>query len=888
MSQPLPLTNGGTTTIDSFVRELARAPDVAPFGGEGGADVLPVVDASHYILEGECGRGGLGRVLRASDGRLGRPVAIKELISPTADASARFVREATITGRLQHPGIIPIYEAGRWPGGKPFYAMKLVEGRTLADLLHDARTPQRRLELLPNVLAVAEAMAYAHSRKVIHRDLKPSNVLVGAFGETVVIDWGLAKDLSQPPTDNAIEPAAGSPRGQPGDTCEGARLGTPAYMAPEQAAGSALDARADVYALGAILYELLAGAPPHVGTDLSSLFRRIAAGEWVPLRARVPTAPLDLVSIVDKAMAPEAGDRYPSAIELADDLRRFQAGRLVAAHRYTPGQLLARALHRHRTLALVAGSLVALLMALSVYGVQRILRERDLARRQRAAAESLVDFALVDLRDQLTKVGRLDPLLGLGKEVGLYYSRLEKALPDLDDDGRRRRSQAFEVLGDVQDARGEHALAVDAYRAGLVLREELMRRPQAPREARLDTARLYIRVAQSLTDVRDDDALAAVEHAQLLLEPVTNERLDATYAELVGEALAQTGDLLLKRDELDLSEAAYERAIDVQELSRDSTDPRVRIILSRCQERLGVVQQKRGNFERALHHFRASLDVCQKLAAEENTPRYRSLLEQAYSKLGSTFEAAGRLAEAQKEYRRALDIDLQLVALDPTNVGWLHGLVAGYSNLGTLLLRLKDLDGAEKAFAEQYRAIDRVARTDEKNMRWQRNLAVALSKLGQVKFDRGNLSGAQADYQRMVEILAKVLNAAPDDAKTRQYLSIAHSYVSELCLARGDRQGGLAAAQAMVDLVKDRAGADNVAFSKVLAVGYGQVASAHTHPGGDRGAAEASLRQAISILEGLRSQGRLDAEGAEHLAEVQQQLNALVAPPESRSVKAQR
>src|SRR5687768_2580360 len=130
---PLPPTGGDMTTVDSFVRDLARAPDVAPFGGAANADLLPVVDASHYTIEGECGRGGLGRVLRALDGRFGRSVAIKELISPTADASARFVREATITGRLQHPGIIAVYEAGRWHGGKPFYAMKFVDGRTLAN-----------------------------------------------------------------------------------------------------------------------------------------------------------------------------------------------------------------------------------------------------------------------------------------------------------------------------------------------------------------------------------------------------------------------------------------------------------------------------------------------------------------------------------------------------------------------------------------------------------------------------------------------------------------------------------------------------------------------------------------------------------------------------------
>src|SRR6185369_1345869 len=162
-------------------------------------------DPARYDILGEHGRGGLGRVSRARDRELGRDVAIKELIARSHVSEVRFLREALITARLEHPGIVPVHEAGRWPDGTPFYAMKLVAGRPLRDLIAERPTVDERIGLLHHVIAVADAIAYAHGCNIIHRDLKPSNVIVGDFGETIVIDWGLAKGLSV----DAEEPASG-------------------------------------------------------------------------------------------------------------------------------------------------------------------------------------------------------------------------------------------------------------------------------------------------------------------------------------------------------------------------------------------------------------------------------------------------------------------------------------------------------------------------------------------------------------------------------------------------------------------------------------------------------------------------------------------------------
>jgi len=157
---------------------------------------LAVVDPIVFEMSEELARGGMGRVAKARDRRLGRDVAIKEVLSATLDA--RFAREVAITAQLQHPAIVPIYEAGRWPDGSAFYAMRLVSGGTLAAAIAKTETLEDRLALLPHVIALTDALAYAHANRIIHRDLKPGNVLVGEFGETVVIDWGLAKDLSMP------------------------------------------------------------------------------------------------------------------------------------------------------------------------------------------------------------------------------------------------------------------------------------------------------------------------------------------------------------------------------------------------------------------------------------------------------------------------------------------------------------------------------------------------------------------------------------------------------------------------------------------------------------------------------------------------------------------
>jgi serine/threonine protein kinase len=339
-----------TTALQQGSSRRTPSPGPAPTAVRTTAPMVPRTGAERYVLDKQIGTGGMGRVFSGRDLRLGRTVAIKMLRTQDAALARRFEREVRLAARLQHPGVVPVYDAGFWPSGEPFLVMKLVLGQSLARVVKDADTREDRLALLPNVIAAAEAIAYAHDQSIVHRDLKPSNILVGAFGETVVLDWGLAKDLrAQEAPDRDIPGTTASAGIQPvgGDTAVGAVVGTPSYMSPEQAAGKPIDLRTDVYALGAILYYVLTGTAPQPANTNPPGRAPAASGKLVPLGTLEPRLPSDLLAVVDKAIAIEPARRYPSAFELAEDLKRFTGGQLVAARSYSPFARAGRFVEHH-------------------------------------------------------------------------------------------------------------------------------------------------------------------------------------------------------------------------------------------------------------------------------------------------------------------------------------------------------------------------------------------------------------------------------------------------------------------------------------------------------------------------------------------------------------
>ena len=291
-------------------------------------DALPGLD--RYELHDELGRGGMGIVYRAVDRELGREVAIKVLNAATAGIAERLRQEARILGRLEHPGILPIHDIGTLADGRLFYVMKLVRGERLDRYAaRDLSLPER----LRIVDRLCDALAFAHTRGVIHRDVKPENVMIGAFGEVLVLDWGVAKVRDE-------QPAAASGASASSGTQHGTVLGTPGYMAPEQAAGHTdVDERADVYAIGAILTFL------------------------------VPEAPRALKAIAAHACEAEPSRRYPSVAAVAADVKRYAAGLPVAAYREGLVERAGRVARRHRTpILLVAAYLLMRIILLLVAG----------------------------------------------------------------------------------------------------------------------------------------------------------------------------------------------------------------------------------------------------------------------------------------------------------------------------------------------------------------------------------------------------------------------------------------------------------------------------------------------------------------------------------------
>jgi WD40 repeat protein len=390
--------NDRTATLQPRTSALQLAAEPAPtLEADDPSDIqLPVDDPNRYEQICEHARGGLGRIVRAVDRRLGRTVAVKELLRRDDWHEARFVREALITARLEHPGIVPVHEAGRWPNGDPYYVMKLVEGRTLKELMASHQTPRERLGLLQHLIAVADAVGYAHSEGVVHRDVKPSNVIVGSFGETIVVDWGLARDCKRDLAEPSEEMLA---EGSGVSTISGKVVGTPAYMAPEQARGELVDARADVYAIGAVLYELLAGKAPHHDQTPKAMLDRVIAGPPPPLVIIAPTVPRELADIIAKAMARVPQDRYANATLLAEDLRAFQTGKLVSAHSYTTWQLVRKKLALHRGVVAVALASAVALGAVGVESVRKVVAERDIAQGERGRAESAAQSAEAKQRE---------------------------------------------------------------------------------------------------------------------------------------------------------------------------------------------------------------------------------------------------------------------------------------------------------------------------------------------------------------------------------------------------------------------------------------------------------------------------------------------------------
>jgi serine/threonine protein kinase/Tfp pilus assembly protein PilF len=521
---------------------------------------VPPSGFSRYRIDGEIGHGGMGVVFRAWDFALERAVAMKVLhdfIDEDDGFAARFVEEAQVAARLQHPAIVPIYDVGINDAGKLYFTMKLVEGTTLSEVVARARAGgddargYTRFRLLETFREICGAIAYVHEHGIVHRDLKPNNVMLGSHGEVQVMDWGLAKMMGGAgagegrslPRLQAAHAASlvhgSSPTTDRADTVAGTVMGTPAYMSPEQVRGeSAVSPRWDVYALGGILHHVLTGrAPEAAGTRRGAAEER--AGGLAPPRSIDPTIPRELEAICMRALFPTPEARYPTARALADDVQAFLEQRPVAAfHESFPQRAWKWARRRRRAVAGVGLALVVVAGAAVVARGAAARATLDRARADAGAAEDTFARARRTLQaahlDPAALRAERDRLLGLGMSA-LEAAQATSALAPKDEAARRGTFDAALGLGEVALEDQQWGLAASAFERARDTHVDDARALVAVEEVERARTRIADAHAKTVADVldrarsggldRDDEYQDALFTLVGISEPATVEAL---------------------------------------------------------------------------------------------------------------------------------------------------------------------------------------------------------------------------------------------------------------------------------------------------------------------------------------------------------------------------
>ena len=848
---------------------VGRGHDAAAHESERDLAALWAANPEQYVIVGELARGGMGRVLEARDVRHGRRIAIKMLLSRRAAAAERFVREARITARLQHPSIVTLYEAGRWPSGEPYLALELVAGRPLRDVVAETRTLAERLELLPHVVAVADAIAYAHDEGVIHRDLKPSNVLVGAFGETVVIDWGLARELDRPADDvlasddDAMDSAPSSQL-----TVAGRTIGTPCYMPPEQARGEPVDASADVYALGAMMHHVFSGEPPYAEIPSERVLASVLAGPPRRLSALVPELPPELATLVEKAMARAPRDRYASAEDLARELKRYAAGQRVAAHSYTLPALARRFIERHRATLGVASVLLAALAVGGVIGVRRIAIERDRAEAARVAAERqrdgsahLVDFMLVDLRARLSQIGRLDVLATAAGEVEAYYASGAAGKPDPSTLGRH--GAALTAIGQIDETRGDASAARRKFETAL----DLAARAQALEPGNVDALALIAnaRALLSALDLHEgklDDAASertsarSAVRALLLAHPA-----DARFRMLSAEVELATAWVDVQRGDLDAADAAWLGAIDElgRALALEPTHEGAKVALVQAWSASSDSARVRGRLDLALERVERALAADEATSHGPADHASRGRHAQLQQEQGSLLLELHRTAEALVKLRDASDTLQALTRHDPSNLVWLKGQSLAESDVCRAVGGLGDSSDARAHCATAVASAERLVELQHGAAQTRFQLALQLRRLGAVDLERGDPVGAAVSYVRCRDLFAALVDESPNNTSAMLFLAKSQRSLGAALLAQhrlGDAESSAHAGIAMARSLLHASPAN--AIAQVVLAALHELDGAIAAARGDTQRARTALLDARSTLQVLDGRGEVE------------------------------
>jgi serine/threonine protein kinase len=713
------------------------------------SDRDPELDRRDHVLLERVGRGGMGEVFRGRDPALGRHLAVKVLrpeLRGHAEAERRFEQEARINGVLQHPSIVPVHNLGRLPDGRLYFTMKLIQGRTLADLLaaNGAGPTDRLAEFLDIFEKVCQALAFAHSRGVIHRDLKPANIMVGAFGEVQVMDWGLAKILKQDAGAAPLTEASGDDgdtvrrlrsTGSTADDRKTGVVGTPAYMPPEQARGQTdVDERADVFGLGAMLCEILTGSPPYAGVEL---LRQAEAGELAGAFARLAAcgADAELVQIARSCLAVHPDERPADAQAVAaavtayrsgvqERLRRAELERVAAEARAVEAQAKGRAERRARRLLVVA---VVLLLAGTVgssYFAYRAHQQSQEAKAENRRAQNNLQEALAAIDQMLTHVGqeRLQHVPQFDEERrsilrdALKFAQRLQAQNSTEPHARLETGKAQARIGDIDKLLGEDHNAEAAYQESIrllaALHADYPDEPQYQAALAESHHKLAYLLAVSGTEPQQkDQAEEEYRAARHLWDELVQAHPDNNdYLAALAKDYYHIACLLRGRGRRREAEESFVETVRLQLRLVQAPDATLEQqgTLGSIYNSMGYFYQITEQWPRAEETYLKGMKIFDDLAAAHPADLH-ALEEQAFvwGSLGLVYQKLQRPEQAEQALRKAVDLYKPLVRVHPTVPGYSQESGEVYVYLGTLAAKKGQIGEALDCHTQAIRLLSR-------------------------------------------------------------------------------------------------------------------------------------------------------------------------------------
>ncbi len=687
----------------STTDRVTRSPRTEIAGGSPG----------RFQILGPLSQGGMGVVSIALDTEFHRRVALKEICESGVDDAAyreRFLAEAEITGRLEHPGIVPVYSQGCREDGRPYYAMRLIQGErtgTLQRAIHEFHDspptdPVGRdlafRDLLRRLIDVCNTIEYAHSQNVIHRDLKPANILIGPYGETLVVDWGLASlgsgcgsGSSSTEPSIAGETAAGPVRDDDHrPTRAGHGLGTPGFAAPEQWQGvlEAIGPRSDIYSLGSVLYSLITGTSAFPGArevGSGTLSQKVSMGDFPRPRLVRADVPLALEAICLKAMRTRAADRYPSARALADDLERFLAGEPVSVHAEPWPLRVQRWARRHRT-AVVAASIMLVMTTLSLIGLSLLqARARDSLADANASLRQALEVAERErLRAQDQQALAVSERQRAEDRESLAIRAIQKFRDVIAEDPTLKNSPDLFKLRSLLlgEARGFFEMIRDQFQAsGAANPESLAQAGSATNDLAIiheelgspdDGARLHREAIAFLEKAIAGSPDADAETLVRWTGELVNSRLGLVY-QLLRSGSGTTDQVAAELDRILAAQAISDEHPDQRSLAGD-------IAVAHTYMATHLIQRRQAG--RALTHLSAAQGIRKRLAQAEPEHRiHRRQLADIHSNFGAALDQLGRIEPAIEHARQANQLLVQLNSEAADDVMVKPALATSHHNL---------------------------------------------------------------------------------------------------------------------------------------------------------------------------------------------------------------